>query len=43
VENLCTNRAFAVDGLSSEIFFQDDVAQTCARQDRGDTFVTGFA
>jgi hypothetical protein len=42
VENLCTNRAFAVDGLSSEIF-QDDVAQTCARQDRGDTFVTGFA
>jgi len=27
VENLCTNSAFAVDGLSSEIFFQDDAAE----------------
>jgi hypothetical protein len=43
VENLCTNSAFAVDGLSSEIFFQDDAAETCARRYRDVTFVNGFA
>ena len=43
VENLCTNSAFAVDGLSSEIFFQDDAAETRARRYRDGTFVNGFA
>jgi hypothetical protein len=43
VENLCTNSAFAVDGLSSEIFFQDDAAETRARRYRHGTFVNGFA
>jgi hypothetical protein len=43
VEKLCTNSAFAVDGLSSKLFFQDDAAETRARRYRGDTFVNGFA
>jgi hypothetical protein len=43
VENLCTNSAFAVDALSSEIFFPDDAAETRARWHRDGTFVNGFA
>jgi hypothetical protein len=43
VENLCTNSAFTVDGLSSEIFFQDDAAETRMQRYRHGTFVNGFA